>query len=96
LKFFREDSLQRKIVPIHSVHNPSASKLKSKHEKSESTEDLRMFSHQPHPEEQPDAFYKGMICFHFVIGKGGFGKVWMVEMRKTKMLFALKEMSKAK
>jgi len=31
-----------------------------------------------------------------VIGKGGFGKVWRVEHKKTKEKFALKEMSKAK
>ena len=31
-----------------------------------------------------------------VIGKGGFGKVWIVEQRSTKKYYALKEMSKAK
>jgi serine/threonine protein kinase len=31
-----------------------------------------------------------------VIGKGGFGKVWICEHRQTKKYFALKEMSKAK
>jgi len=31
-----------------------------------------------------------------VIGKGGFGKVWKVELKKTKQLFAMKEMSKSK
>lgn len=30
-----------------------------------------------------------------VIGKGGFGKVWKVEHKKTKVLYAMKEMSKA-
>lgn len=34
--------------------------------------------------------------FQFVIGKGGFGKVWKVEAKKSKNLFAMKEMSKAK
>lgn len=35
--------------------------------------------------------------FHFleVVGKGGYGKVWKVEYRKTHKLFAMKEMSKA-
>ncbi|CAD8106657.1 unnamed protein product [Paramecium sonneborni] len=34
--------------------------------------------------------------FHYVIGKGGFGKVWKVEMKKSKQYYAMKEMSKAK
>lgn len=35
-------------------------------------------------------------CFNFLypIGKGGFGRVWKVEMHKTKQLFAMKEMEK--
>lgn len=36
-----------------------------------------------------------MFTYHYVIGKGGFGKVWKVENKKNKKLFALKEMSKA-
>ena len=32
----------------------------------------------------------------FVIGRGGFGKVWKVEAKKSKTYFAMKEMSKAK
>ena len=31
-----------------------------------------------------------------MIGKGGFGKVWKVEYKKTKQLFAMKEMQKSK
>lgn len=31
-----------------------------------------------------------------MIGKGGFGKVWKVEYKKTKKLFAMKEMQKSK
>ena len=34
--------------------------------------------------------------FLYVIGKGGFGKVWKVKSKKTKISFALKEMSKLK
>ena len=34
--------------------------------------------------------------FMYIIGRGGFGKVWKVRLRKTNELFALKEMSKVK
>ena len=34
--------------------------------------------------------------FLYVIGKGGFGKVWKVQDKKTKKFYALKEMSKLK
>jgi serine/threonine kinase 32 len=32
----------------------------------------------------------------YVIGKGGFGKVWKVIMKRNKKHYAIKEMSKAK
>ena len=34
--------------------------------------------------------------FLYVIGKGGFGKVWKVTFKKTNQTFALKQMSKVK
>ena len=34
--------------------------------------------------------------FLYVIGKGGFGRVWKVQSKKTKITYALKEMSKLK
>ena len=39
---------------------------------------------------------KKNFIFQFVIGRGGFGKVWKVEEIKTKKLYAMKEMSKSK
>ena len=39
---------------------------------------------------------KNSFQFMYVIGKGGFGKVWKVQYKKTKEIYALKEMSKLK
>jgi serine/threonine protein kinase len=44
--------------------------------------------------------YNGVVKinfnFHYVIGKGGFGKVWKVELKKSRIPYAMKEMNKAK
>lgn len=42
------------------------------------------------------AINKNTFQFHYIIGKGGFGKVWKVEHKKTRKLFAMKEMHKAR
>ena len=34
--------------------------------------------------------------FKYVIGKGGFGKVYKVEHKKSRVLYAMKEMLKSK
>lgn len=39
---------------------------------------------------------KTHFTFHYVIGKGGFGKVWKVEYKKGRQMYAMKEMSKAR
>ena len=39
---------------------------------------------------------KNLFSFLYVIGKGGFGKVWKVQSKSTKSIYALKEMSKLK
>lgn len=39
---------------------------------------------------------KNDFTFSYVIGRGGFGKVWKVEKRGNKQLFAMKEMLKAR
>lgn len=42
------------------------------------------------------AITKNHFMFHYPIGRGGFGKVWRVEAKKTKQYYAMKEMSKAR
>ena len=39
---------------------------------------------------------KNYFDFLYIIGRGGFGKVWKVKLKKTSEYFALKEMSKMK
>ena len=39
---------------------------------------------------------KNNFEFCYIIGKGGFGKVWKVQHKTTKKFYALKEMSKMK
>ena len=39
---------------------------------------------------------KNNFAFLYVIGKGGFGRVWKIQSKQTKALYALKEMSKVK
>ncbi|CAD8066434.1 unnamed protein product [Paramecium primaurelia] len=40
-------------------------------------------------------YCRNTFHFHFVVGIGGFGKVWKVEHKKTGQVYAMKEMSKA-
>lgn len=42
------------------------------------------------------AMSKNHFQMMYVVGKGGFGKVWKVEHKKEKKTYAMKEMSKAR
>ena len=50
---------------------------------------------QDQPEANP-VLLKSNFEFKYCIGKGGFGKVWRVEHKRTKTKYALKEMGKCK
>jgi serine/threonine protein kinase len=51
---------------------------------------------RPEVPEQTSTVSKNNFVFHYVVGKGGFGKVWKVESKKNKLIYAMKEMSKSK
>ena len=44
--------------------------------------------------DQDPPLAKYNFNFHHVVGKGGFGRVWKVEMKRKKQMFAMKEMLK--
>ena len=46
--------------------------------------------------KNPPTLHKNLFNFLYVIGKGGFGKVWKVQSKSSKSFYALKEMSKLK
>lgn len=47
-------------------------------------------------EKEETEINRNKFKYEMVIGKGGFGKVWIVEHKASKKYYALKEMSKAK
>ena len=52
-------------------------------------------SSQSKPVQKP-TLNKNNFKFLYVIGKGGFGRVWKIQSKKTNIKYALKEMSKLK
>ena len=48
------------------------------------------------PEQKFPILSKSLFDFLYIIGRGGFGKVWKVSYKKTQTKYALKEMSKVK
>ncbi|CAD8178715.1 unnamed protein product [Paramecium octaurelia] len=92
-----ENSNKSKLTP-----NDSISKSKINQNDSKSTELRRKSTGEISDKTQilslkiDEQVNRTHFKFLYVIGKGGFGRVWRVEMKKNKKLFALKEMSKAK
>jgi len=39
---------------------------------------------------------KNHFTIQYAIGKGGFGRVWKIEKKNTRLAYAMKEMSKVK
>lgn len=54
------------------------------------------FIKQTEREEEKAELKRHHFKFHMIVGKGGFGKVWIVTYKSKKRYYALKEMSKAK
>ncbi|CAD8197449.1 unnamed protein product [Paramecium octaurelia] len=92
-----ENSNKGKMTPNDSITksnvNQNETKLSDIRRKStgEISEKTQVLSQKI--EEQVNRVH---FKFLYVIGKGGFGRVWRVEMKRNKKLYALKEMSKAK
>ena len=68
------------------------SKLVGKDEKQR--ENKIMIEKQGKVDNEVKEVNRGSFYFDYVIGKGGFGKVWSVEMKKNSKLYAMKEMNK--
>jgi len=56
----------------------------------------RLIEQNRNATSQKNNINKNNFKFLYVIGKGGFGRVWKIQSKKTNKIFALKEMSKLK
>ena len=56
----------------------------------------KLIEQNRNPNSKKSEINKNNFKFLYVIGKGGFGRVWKIQSKKTKQIFALKEMSKLK
>ncbi|CAD8075637.1 unnamed protein product [Paramecium sonneborni] len=91
--------LLAKAREIAKVTTDSKSQIPKKHIKLQSQQFVN-FKDLLHNTTSPKIQQELLFCrntfnFEFVIGIGGFGKVWKVEHKKTGQIFAMKEMSKA-
>ena len=56
----------------------------------------KLIEQNKNPNQKNNDINKNNFKFLYVIGKGGFGRVWKIQSKKNKQIFALKEMSKLK
>ena len=56
----------------------------------------KMVSQNKNNNKNTNSIHRNNFKFLYVIGKGGFGRVWKIQSKKTKNVYALKEMSKLK
>ena len=56
----------------------------------------KMISQNKSNNKNTNSIHRNNFKFLYVIGKGGFGRVWKIQSKKTKNVYALKEMSKLK
>jgi len=56
----------------------------------------KMVSQNKGNTKNKDSINRNNFKFLYVIGKGGFGRVWKIQSKKSKNVYALKEMSKLK
>ena len=59
-------------------------------------EESQRLKSQLKPEQKFPILSKSLFDFLYIIGRGGFGKVWKVSYKRTQTKYALKEMSKVK
>ena len=77
----------------------SESNIENKSQKINLISKNLLYSKSPKNVSKPkinSSLSRNNFVFIYIIGKGGFGKVWRVQEKKTKKLYALKEMSKTK
>ena len=56
----------------------------------------KMVSQNNNNNKNKNTIHRNNFKFLYVIGKGGFGRVWKIQSKKSKNVYALKEMSKLK
>ena len=88
-------------IPSNSIENRFRSSSRTlKETLAKRSQNMNITKPPPSPSNPPLSNNKPVsrsdFKFHMVIGKGGFGKVWLVTHIGLKKYFALKEMSKAK